>query len=95
MHLQSWLVALGLDNASQWKDIVKEACKGGLFIIIVDRLWMQSNDNWCALRLLACCLLLRHAALLANAKHMRRAGCAKLHHRWPPPQVRGPAVGRR
>jgi hypothetical protein len=53
--VQSWLVALGLDNATQWKEIAKEAWKGGLFIIIMDRLWMQSNTNWCARRLLAGC----------------------------------------
>jgi hypothetical protein len=77
--VQSWLVALGLDNATQWKEIAKEAWKGGLFIIIMDRLWLQSNRNWCARTLLAGRLLLQQPS--GRALDVLAAGascCAEL-----------------
>jgi hypothetical protein len=42
----SWLVALGVDNASQWRDILKEAAQGAALLLLFDRLWLLPADRW-------------------------------------------------
>jgi hypothetical protein len=44
--LRSWLVALGVDNASQWRDVLYEVLKGALLLSLLDRLWLLHNVAW-------------------------------------------------
>ena len=44
--VRSWLVALGVDNAAQWRDILHQAIKGGIILIMLDQLWVMSNATW-------------------------------------------------
>jgi hypothetical protein len=44
--VRAWLVALGVDNAAQWKDVATEALKGAALLLILDRLWLVSNGRW-------------------------------------------------
>jgi hypothetical protein len=44
--VRAWLVALGVDNAAQWKDVAVEALKGAALMLLLDRLWLVSNARW-------------------------------------------------
>jgi hypothetical protein len=44
--VRSWLVALGVDNAAQWRDMLQEALKGAALLLLLDRLWLMSNARW-------------------------------------------------
>lgn len=44
--IQSWLVALGVDNASQWREVLQDALKAGALLFLADRLWLLSNSRW-------------------------------------------------
>jgi hypothetical protein len=44
--VRAWLVALGVDNAAQWKDVIIEALRGAAFLLLLDRLWLLSNTRW-------------------------------------------------
>lgn len=44
--VQSWLVALGVDNASQWREVLQDAIKAGALLFLADRLWLLSNSRW-------------------------------------------------
>jgi hypothetical protein len=44
--VQSWLVALGVDNAGQWRDILKEAAQGAALLLVLDRLWLLPSARW-------------------------------------------------
>ena len=41
-----WLVSLGVDNASQWRDILVEAAKGAALVVLLDALWVLPNGRW-------------------------------------------------
>lgn len=42
----SWLVALGVDNASQWRDVLKEALQGAAVVLLLDRLRLLPSGRW-------------------------------------------------
>ena len=44
--VRSWLIALGVDNAKQWQDILRAALQSAALMFVLDRMWIMSNAAW-------------------------------------------------
>ena len=44
--VKSWLIALGVENARQWQDILRAALQAAVLMFVLDRMWIMSNAAW-------------------------------------------------
>ena len=44
--VRSWLIALGVENARQWQDILRAALQSAVLMFVLDRMWVMSNAAW-------------------------------------------------
>ena len=43
---RSWGISYGMNAATEWKDIVVEAVKATVILIILERLFLTRNSSW-------------------------------------------------
>jgi hypothetical protein len=64
--IRGWGVSYGLSAATEWKDIVVEALKGVVVLVVLERLLLTSDLSWMEDQLDYLCLqslLFKHARL--------------------------------
>ena len=48
--IRSWGVSYGLSAATEWKDIVVEALKGVVVLVVLERLLLTNDTSWMEVR---------------------------------------------
>lgn len=46
--MRDWMTAFGMEQGSAFKEMLEEIGKAMLIILILDKLWVQKNEPWCA-----------------------------------------------
>lgn len=46
--VRDWMTAFGMEQGSAFKEMLEEIGKAMLIILILDKLWVQKNEPWCA-----------------------------------------------
>ena len=46
MHRRTWGIGYGLDQAQQWKEVLRTAVKVALVVVVLDMLRIKSNLAW-------------------------------------------------
>ena len=44
--MRSWGVSYGLNAATEWRQIVVEALRGALVLVLMERLFLTSHGSW-------------------------------------------------
>ena len=42
----SWLIALVTENCAQWQKVLQGAAETAVVLLVLDKLWLRSNDHW-------------------------------------------------
>ena len=42
----AWLITLVTENCAQWQKVLQGAMETAVVVIVLDRLWLRSNQHW-------------------------------------------------